>query len=406
MKHLERHRILTSLNHGLRSDYSCETQLLVTLHDFMKAYDAGLQTDVAILDFSKAFDTVPHTKILSKMDSYGIRGPINNWLNMFLTHRKMKAVVEGKQSEEVTVDSGVPQGTVLGPLLFLYHINDLPDAVRSSVSLFADDCLPYRTIKSAKDHQLLQEDLKSLEAWANDWGMRFNAKTCYILSIKNKSQDFYSLNGHILQQVQNNPHLGLQISEDLKWTTHITNAAKKANSTLGFLRRNLKYCPHECKKTAYISLVRSTMEYGGIIWYPYTETNNNRLERIQRQAARFITGDYRSREEGSVFNMLVKLDLQELQERRTSQKLIFLYKVVEGLVPSIEPDDYLKKARPKRSITAKKFVNYQATNIVEKQVKNNTKCFDIPSSKTHQFSNSFFVKTLKPSSRRLRCVRN
>ena len=94
--------------------------------------------------------------------------------------------------------------------------------------------------------------------------------------------------------------------------------------------------------------------------------------------------------------MLVKLDLQQLKERRTSQKLIFLYKVVEGLVPAIEPDDYLKKARPKRSITAKKFENYQATNIVEKQVKNNTKCFDLPSNKTHQFSklNSFFAKTL------------
>jgi hypothetical protein len=95
------------------------------------------------------------------------------------------------------------------------------------------------------------------------------------------------------------------------------------------------------------------MDYGGIIWDPYTETNINRLERIQRQAARFITGDYRSREEGSVSNMLEKLDLQELKERRTSQKLIFLYKVVEGLVPAIEPDDYLKKARPKRSITVK-----------------------------------------------------
>jgi hypothetical protein len=247
----------------------------------MKAYDAGLQTDVAILDFSKAFDTVPHKKLLSKKDLYGIRGPINNWLNMFLMHRKMKAVVEGEQSEEVRVDSGMPQGTVLGPLLFLCHTNDLPDAVKSSVRLFADDCLLYRTIKSAKDHQLLQEDLKSLEAWTKDWGMRFNAKKCYILSIKNKSQHFYSLNGHILQQVQNNPYLGLQISEDLKWTTHIANVAKKANSTLGFLRRNLKYCPQECKKTAYISLVRSTMEYGGIIWDPYMETNINRLERIQ-----------------------------------------------------------------------------------------------------------------------------
>ena len=134
----------------------------------MKAYDAGLQTDVAILDFPKAFDTVPHKKLLSKMDSYGIRGSINNLLNMFLMHRKMKAVVEGEQSEEVTVDSGVPQGTVLGPLLSLCHINDLPDAMKSSVRLFADDCLLYRTIKSAKDHQLLQEDLKSLEIWAND----------------------------------------------------------------------------------------------------------------------------------------------------------------------------------------------------------------------------------------------
>ncbi|VDI25149.1 Hypothetical predicted protein, partial [Mytilus galloprovincialis] len=179
------------------------------------------------------------------MGEYGIRGQLNNWLNMFLTQRKMKVVVEGEQSEEVKVDSGVPQGTVLGPLLFLCHINDLPDTVKSSVRLFADDCLLYRTIKTEKDHKLLQEDLASLEDWANKWGMRFNAKKCYILSIKNKSQRFYTLNGHILQQVQSNPYLGVQILEDLKWSTHITNVAKKANSTLGFLRRNLRYCPQE-----------------------------------------------------------------------------------------------------------------------------------------------------------------
>ena len=107
---------------------------------------------------------------------------------MFLTQRKMKVVIDGDGSEEATVDSGVPQGTVLGPLLFLYHINDLPDSVRSSVRLFADDCLLYRNIRTQQHHTILQEDRQKLEVWAKDWGMRFNTKKCYILSIKNKSQ--------------------------------------------------------------------------------------------------------------------------------------------------------------------------------------------------------------------------
>ncbi|VDI82082.1 Hypothetical predicted protein [Mytilus galloprovincialis] len=148
------------------------------------------------------------------MNEYGIRGP--------LTQRKTKAVVDGKESEEASVDSGVPQCTLLGSLLFPYHINDLPDAVQSSVRLFADDCLLYRNINSQHDHTLLQRDLQNLEVWAKNWGMRFNSKKCYVLSIKNKSQKMYSLDGHVLQQVQHNPFLGLHISEDLKWTTHIS----------------------------------------------------------------------------------------------------------------------------------------------------------------------------------------
>ena len=394
MKHLEKHKVLTTLNHGFRSGYSCETQLLVTMNDLMKAYDTGTQTDVAILDFSKAFDTVPHNMLLHKIESYGIRGPINNWLRMFLTKRTMKVVVEGEHSEEFNVDSGVPQGTVLGPILFLCHINDLPDSVKSSVRLFADDCLLYRNIKTADDHNILQADLKNLEVWAENWGMRFNAKKCYILSIRNKSQRFYSLNGHILQQVQNNPYLGLQISEDLKWTTHIANVTKKANSTLGFLRRNLRHCPKDCKKLAYISLVRSTMEYGAIIWDPFATGEINKLERVQRQAARFITGDYKSRDEGCVTNMLARLELQELRDRRTSQRLIFMYKVVEGLVPAIEAEEYLKPARNKRLIRTRTFSDYQSTNIIDRQVRNNSKCFEVPSNNTQQYSNSFFVKTV------------
>ena len=186
------------------------------------------------------------------------------------------------------VESGVPQGTVLGPLMFLCHINDLPDCVKSQVRLFADDCLIYPQIKTQKDHQILQNDLKELEKWAAKLGMRFNAKKCYILSIRQKSSHFYQIDGEILQQVDSNPYLGLTISEDLQWKTHITNMTKKANSSLGFLRRNLKYCSEDCKRLSNIALVRSILEYGAVVWDPYQSRDIIAVEKVQRQAARLL----------------------------------------------------------------------------------------------------------------------
>ena len=163
----------------------------------MSSYDKGKQVDVAILYFSKAFDTVPHDKLLHKLNQYGVRDHIHSWLTSFLTKRKKRVVLEGEKSSEVTVDSGVPQGTVLGPILFVCHINDLPDVVKSQVRLFADDCLLYRPINSQKDHDILQQDLKNLETWAENWRMRFNAKKCYILSIKQKISTLFLKWPHI-----------------------------------------------------------------------------------------------------------------------------------------------------------------------------------------------------------------
>ena len=242
----------------------------------------------------------------------------------------MQVVIEGEASEKVTIDSGLPQGTVLGPILFLCHINNLPEAVQSQVRLFADDCLLYHPIKSQSDHITLQNDLIELEKWADKWGMRFNAKKCNIMSINNRSTHFYSLNNHILKQVEENPYLGLTLTENLKWSSHITKITKKANSTIGLLRRNLKSCPQDCRKSAYISLVRSVLDYGSIIWDPYLSRDIEKLERVQRQAARFITGDYHSREEGSVTGMLDMLELETLQHRRSMCRLFFLFKVVEA----------------------------------------------------------------------------
>ena len=220
---------------------------------------------MAILDFSKAFDTVPHDKLLHNMREYGVDGTINTWIRDFLTNRNMQVVIDGEASDPVTVDSGVPQRTVWGPLLFLIHINDLPDSVKSSVRLFADDCLLYRRISTIEDQVKLQEDLTSLEQWAATWGMRFNAKKCYIMSINQKKSYYYQLSSHILQQVDTNPYLGVTFSEDLKWSSHITKITKKANSTIGFIRRNLKHCPESSRKTAYLALVRSTLEYSSIV---------------------------------------------------------------------------------------------------------------------------------------------
>jgi hypothetical protein len=351
--------------------------------------------DVAILDFSKAFDTVLHSRLLHKLDHYGIRGPIHQWLTNFLKRRTMRVVLEGEASEEAAVESGVPQGTVLGPLLFLCHINDLPDSVKSTVRLFADDCLLYRTINTFQDHLTLQEDLRRLEDWAKKWGMRFNAQKCYILSIRSTSSYLYSLDGVPLKQVQQNPYLGVHIAADLKWTTHIANTCSKAGSTVGFLRRNLRNCPQECRRLAYIALVRSKLEYGATVWDPYQKRNTEKLERVQRQAARFITKDYKSRSPGCVTRMLQDLNLPPLEERRRQLRLSLLYRITEGLIPALPPHNFLvPENTSRRRIRPTRFEGFQSTNIVARQAMNNTRGFRIPDSRTEQYRSSFFVKTI------------
>ena len=178
--------------------------------------------------------------------------------------------------------------------------------------------------------------------------MRFNAKKCYLMSINQKSTHFYLIDGHILQQVPDNPYLGVTLSDNMKWNSHISKISKKANSTLGFLKRKLKHCPQDSRRTAYLSLVRSTLEY--IVWDPYLQKDIDKLEKVQRQAARFITGNYISREQGCVSQMLAELNLPPLQDRRKANRLTFFFKVVEGLVPAMQSNDFLTPIRGKHHI--------------------------------------------------------
>ena len=167
----------------------------------MQMFDSRKQVDVAVLDFSKAFDTVPHERLLKKLSDYGIDGPILLWISTFLRDRQQRVVVDGIQSGWSPVKSGVPQGTVLGPLLFLLYTNDLPDWVTSQVRLFADDCLVYRLIDTIEDQILLQKDLDALDKWSITWGMKFNPSKCNIISLsrgQSKQLKFYTMYGVII----------------------------------------------------------------------------------------------------------------------------------------------------------------------------------------------------------------
>ena len=183
VKHLDAQEIMYDMQHGFREKRSCETQLVMMIEDLARNVSAGNQTDVILPDFSKAFDKVSHSKLLWKMHQYGIRGKVLSWIQAFLGNRSQQVVIDGEESDSIPVNSGVPQGSVLGPILFLAYINDLPGGISSQVRLFADDTALYLTIKGEEDSSALQKDLDTLSVWESKWDMQFNPSKCQVVQV-------------------------------------------------------------------------------------------------------------------------------------------------------------------------------------------------------------------------------
>ena len=231
-----------------------------------------------------------------KLDYYGIRGSTHKWITSWLSGRFQKVVLDGQASDPVPVLSGVPQGSVLGPVLFLIFINDLPENIRSSVRLFADDCVLYRNIESHTECQILQDDLNSLAQWEADWQMKFNVAKCHSMRVTRHPPDKhvqfeYTLHQQRLEQAQSAKYLGITISDDLDWGQHISEISSKATKTLGFLRRNLAFAPRHTKEAAYKTLVRPKLEYAAPIWHPYHETQIGQGRRYRGQLPGGPAGD-------------------------------------------------------------------------------------------------------------------
>ena len=240
----------------------------------------------------------------------------------------------------------MPQGTVLGPLLFLVYINDLPKNLHSSAKLFADDCLLYREVNTTSDTNKLQEDLDMLQKWESKWQMAFNADKCFVIRAGTKRKTIeqdYTIHNHILEVVEESKYLGVIISKYLTWKAHINNITNKANKTLGFIKRNIHGCTQKVKQHTFTTMVRPTLEYASTCWDPDSKDLIEDIEQVQKRAARFVYNNYRSKEPGCVTNMLDTLNWEPLSQRRAKNRVSMLCRIINNQV-TIDPNTYLNKS--------------------------------------------------------------
>ena len=289
MDHLTATNQLSTDQHGFRARRSCTTQLLEAMEDWTKMLENGDPVDALYLDFRKAFDSVPHERLLTKLDACGVSGNILDWIRSFLTDRQQRVVVRGSSSPWSPVTSGVPQGSVLGPTLFILYINDMPSAVSSSVKIFADDTKIYRKVAEEGDRSRLQDDLDAVAAWSDSWQLPFNADKCTTLHIGSQNPETdYSLGGVLLGKTSSEKDLGIFIDSDLKFRRQAASATAKASQILALIRRSFQAIDCETLPLLYKTLVRPHLEYGCSIWGPFNKADQKAVKWVQLSTSRLI----------------------------------------------------------------------------------------------------------------------
>ena len=320
--------------HGFQARKSCLTQLLHHVEDIMNDLNADENADVLYLDFSKAFDKVDHAMLLKKLHLYGIQGKTYHWISNFLCGRTQHVVIDGVESNIIKVLSGVPQGTVLGPLLFILYINDLFSVVKhSKVKVFADDSKLHKNIKSLSDCKLLQEDLYAVVRWAIINNMELN-ETKFELLQHGKSDHLkepYTLpSGKPIYSENVVKDLGVYIDKDLCWREHINEKTAEASRKAGWVLRTFSIRDRETMMLLYKTYVRSIIEYCCALWSPHLVCDITRVESIQRSFTAKIAGCSNM----NYWDRLKHLDLYSLQRRRERYMVILVWKIYQGMIPN------------------------------------------------------------------------
>ena len=329
LDHMLQNKFLSDKQHGFIHGRSCTTQLLKVIDLWTEILDQGGAIDSVYLDFAKAFDTVPHERLLVKLASYGIGGQVLKWIRHFLTGRRQRVAVAGTFSTWVDVLSGVPQGSVLGPILFVCFINDMPDVVKSFVYMYADDSKIFSRVDFIYEAESLQKDLDCLQDWESKWQLRFNVDKCKVMHLGGSHNNHvkYYMKGNVLQETVEEKDLGVWVSNDLKFSTHVAKSVNKANQVLGLIRRSFTYLDCQLMRLLFTALVRPHLEYGNVIWHPFLQKDIQMIEKVQHRATRMVPGLAKQRYE----DRLKQMNLPSLAYRRLRGDVIEVYKYLHGI---------------------------------------------------------------------------
>uniref|UniRef100_A0A8C8SCV0 Reverse transcriptase domain-containing protein n=1 Tax=Pelusios castaneus TaxID=367368 RepID=A0A8C8SCV0_9SAUR len=325
VSHIEKHKLLSNSQHGFCKGKSCLTNLLEFFEGVNKHVDRGDPVDIVYLDFQKAFDKVPHQRLLCKLSCHGIKGKVLSWIENWLKDREQRVGVNGKFSDWKRVASGVPQGSVLGPVLFNLFINDLEKGVNSEVAKFADDTKLLKIVKTKADCEELQKDLTKLSDWASKWQMKFNVDKCKVMHIgKNNPNYTYNMMGANLATTSQEKDLGVIVDSSLKMSVQCAEAVKKANRMLGIIKKGIENKTANVLLPLYKSMVRPHLEYCVQMWSPHLKKDILALEKVQKRATKMIRG----LESASYEERLKRLGLFSLEKRRLRGDMIEVYKIM------------------------------------------------------------------------------
>ena len=332
---LMNNNLLSAAQSGFIPNDSTVFQLLSIYDDFCKFIDSKTTAQAIFFDVSKAFDKVWHRALIHKLFAIGIRGNLLNWFTDYLKDRRQAVVLKGSRSPYLSLSAGVPQGSVLGPLLFLVYINDIAEDIESIIKLFADDTSMYLGLENVNVRtEILNSDLDKISSWAMKWKVKFNQSKTDLMTITNKilpetqPLTFDTVN---IQESYSHKHLGVILQSNCKWDVHIKSVISKCRTLVACLRSFKHRLSRKALAVMYKSFILPHMDYADIVWDNCTNKSAEDLENLHLDAIRTIVGAVRGTSHQKLYT---ESGFTSLQERRRRHKIILYYKIVNGLVPN------------------------------------------------------------------------